>query len=104
MTYIQIPSSDIAASATFYEKVFGWSTQDRGSEEHTSFEDGAKRMIGAFVKNRSIAREPGILPYVYVDGIDAAIERVLAAGERSTGGRTPRMRCGQPECVTWPET
>jgi predicted enzyme related to lactoylglutathione lyase len=80
VTYMQIPATDVRASAAFYENVFGWTAQDRGSDSHLSFEDAATHMVGAFVTGRAIAGEPGILPYVYVDGVDAAIERVKAAG------------------------
>jgi predicted enzyme related to lactoylglutathione lyase len=80
VTYVQIPALDVRASAAFYARVFGWATHDRGDDAHLGFDDGAMHLSGAFVAGRAIAREPGILPYVYVDGIDAALERATAAG------------------------
>lgn len=80
VTYMQIPAADVRASAAFYAAVFGWQTQDRGSDAHLSFEDAATHMVGAFVTGRVIASEPGILPYIYVDSIDGTIEKARANG------------------------
>jgi|SRR5581483_5610061 len=80
VTYMQIPALDVRASAAFYARVFGWATHDRGGDAHMGFDDGATHLSGAFVTGRAIAREPGILPDVYVDGVDAALERATAAG------------------------
>ena len=35
-------------------------------------------MIGAWVTGRTISSEPGVLPYIYVHGIDATLEQVIA--------------------------
>lgn len=36
--YLEIPSSDIAGSAEFYKRVFGWNIRQRG-DGHTAFDD-----------------------------------------------------------------
>ena len=79
LSYIQIPAADTQASATFYNDVFGWEIRGDGSD-HLSFTDTTGDMIGAWITGRSISREPGVLPYIYVYGVDAALERVTAAG------------------------
>ena len=78
LSYIQIPAADAQISAAFYAAVFGWTIS--GSPEHVSFQDTSGELIGAFITNLAIATEPGILPYVYVQGLDAAIERIEARG------------------------
>lgn len=78
-TYIQIPAVDAEASADFYERVFGWTIRQRGTS-HVTFADGSGHVIGAFIGDRAISREPGILPYVYVTNIDDAVAAIKAHG------------------------
>ena len=80
LSYIQIPARNVAQSAAFYVRVFGWSDAGGDSPDHRSFSDAAGEMIGAWVTGRSIAAEPGVLPYIYVDGIDDTLARVEAEG------------------------
>ena len=79
LSYVQIPATDVRASAAFYELVFGWKVRG-GSANHLSFTDTTGDMIGAWVTGRAISREAGVLPYIYVHGLDAALERVTASG------------------------
>ena len=79
LSYVQIPALDVRASARFYESVFDWKSRGDGVN-HLSFTDATGDMIGAWVTGRAISREPGVLPYFYVHGIHAALERVAASG------------------------
>jgi predicted enzyme related to lactoylglutathione lyase len=79
ISYLEIPAVDIEQSADFYEVVFGWKIERRGSGR-ASFDDGTGAVIGRWETGRAIAREPGLLPYMYVDHIDDAIQRVIGAG------------------------
>ena len=79
LSYIQIPANNVQESARFYANVFGWQVRG-GSDNHLSFTDATGDMIGAWVTDRAISREPGVLPYIYVHGIDAALERIKASG------------------------
>lgn len=72
--YLQIPMSDVAASSSFYEHVFGWEIE--GS--HPSFE--APGLLGQFVDDRPAAPDGGLLAWISVDGIDEALASVEAAG------------------------
>ena len=78
LSYVQIPADDPLAAGAFYEAVFGWSI--RGDAQHLSFTDASGELIGAFVSGRAISRDPGILPYVSVADIDAAIDLIVARG------------------------
>lgn len=78
VSYLQIPAIDAEVSSAFYRDVFGWEL--RGTAEHRSFTDASGELIGAFIIDLAISREPGILPYIYVDGLDAAVERIKSHG------------------------
>ena len=79
LSYIQIPANNVRESARFYASVFGWKIRG-GSDDHLSFTDATGDMIGAWVTGRALSREAGVLPYIYVHGIDAAVERIRASG------------------------
>lgn len=78
VAYMRIPAADTAAAAAFYGDVFGWSIVS-DNQHHRSFADASGDLIGAFVT--SIAPStPGVLPYIYVEGIDAVVERITEQG------------------------
>lgn len=81
LSYLHLPALDVNRAASFYEAVFGWTIHNRDSRR-PGFEDGGKHVGGAWVTDQAISREPGLLAYIYVDDIDAALECVVAgAGE-----------------------
>lgn len=77
--YIEIPALDAQRSATFYEKVFGWNIRHRDTDR-PSFDDATGDISGAFVTGRSVSRVPGLLPYIWVDDIDATLKRAVENG------------------------
>jgi uncharacterized protein len=77
--YIEIPTTDIARSADFYKKVFGWKIRQRGNGS-TAFDDTTGQVSGTWVLGRSPVSQPGLLVYVMVDSVAATIEVVLANG------------------------
>ena len=79
LSYLHIPAVDVHQSAVFYEQVFGWTIRRRETD-HPGFDDGSGQVSGAWVTDQAISREPGLLPYIYVDRIDKAIERIKAQG------------------------
>jgi uncharacterized protein len=58
--------------------VFGWTV--RTDREDPSFEDGTGHVIGHFVADQPVAGEAGLRPYVFVEGLDETLERVVAQG------------------------
>lgn len=79
LSYMQIPAADTGVAAAFYRDVFGWSiTSDK--PDHRSFADTTGELIGAFVTSLPVVSEPGILPYIYVEGIDAIVESITSHG------------------------
>jgi predicted enzyme related to lactoylglutathione lyase len=79
LCYLEIPAVDAHASAAFYEKAFGWNIRHRESER-PSFDDATGDISGAFVAGRKASREPGLLPYIWVDDIKAVFAKCVANG------------------------
>jgi predicted enzyme related to lactoylglutathione lyase len=79
LSCLEIPAIDARQSATFYEKVLGWNLRWRDAGD-PHFEDATGHLIGRWVTGRAISRDPGFLPYIYVDCIDDAVARVVAHG------------------------
>jgi predicted enzyme related to lactoylglutathione lyase len=77
--YLEIPAADIARSADFYKKVFGWKIRRRG-DGSTAFDDTTGQVSGTWVLGRTPVSQPGLLVYVMVDSVAATIEVVLAHG------------------------
>jgi predicted enzyme related to lactoylglutathione lyase len=77
--YIEMPAADIARSAAFYQKVFGWQIRQRGDGQ-TAFDDGVGQVSGSWVRGRPPATDPGLLVYVMVDSVAATLEAIVAHG------------------------
>jgi uncharacterized protein len=78
VSYLRIPARDPRLLARFYETVFGWTV--RLEPKNPSFEDGSGHVIGHFMDSLPAAGEAGVLPYVFVDRVDDALQRALANG------------------------
>ncbi len=74
VSYLRIPAADPDRSAAFYRAVFGW---EAGGGRFT---DGSGLLIGHFMTDLPVAGQAGIIPYVYVPDIDAAVDRAGPAG------------------------
>jgi uncharacterized protein len=79
ISYLEIPAKDVRRSAAFYQQVFGWKPRGEDGEE-PKFSDRTGHLIGKWITGREISRRPGWLPYIYVDGIEEAVERVAPNG------------------------
>src|SRR5215470_5476570 len=77
--YIEMPATDVARSAEFYRAVFGWNIRQRG-DGATSFDDTTGEVSGAWVKGRPPATQPGLMVYIMVDSVEAAVNAVKAHG------------------------
>jgi uncharacterized protein len=77
--YIEIPATDIARSAEFYERVFGWNIRKRG-DGSTSFDDTTGEVSGAWVLGRPPASVPGLLVSIMVDSVATTIEAIVSRG------------------------
>jgi uncharacterized protein len=78
VSYLHIPATDRARSAEFYAAVFGWRLH--GDPEAPSFEDGTAHVIGRWVTDQAPTGDDGIRPYIYVESVQATLEKVTARG------------------------
>ena len=74
--YVEFTVHDLATTKTFYSAVFGWTFADYGPT-YTSFDDGK---IGGGFTTDGTPNPGGPLMVFYVANIDAALQRVKAAG------------------------
>jgi predicted enzyme related to lactoylglutathione lyase len=77
--YIEMPATDIARSADFYQRVFGWNIRKRG-DGSTAFDDTTGQVSGAWVLGRPSSAKPGLLFYIMVDSVAASVDTVVANG------------------------
>ena len=77
--YIEMPATDVARSAEFYGKVFGWNIRKRG-DSSVAFDDSVGQVSGTWVLGRRPAAEPGLLTYIMVDSVAATLEVIVANG------------------------
>jgi predicted enzyme related to lactoylglutathione lyase len=96
LCYVEIPAVDVHQSANFYEKVFGWNIRHRETDR-PSFDDAPGRVSGAWVTGRPISRDPGLLPYIWVDSIEETLERVASEGGHVVEAQHP----DQPGSTCW---
>jgi hypothetical protein len=91
--YIEIPAIDIALSADFYQRSFGWNIRRRG-DGSTAFDDGVEQVSGAWVLGRPPASTPGFMIYIMVDSVEATIDKIVANGGeivQPIGGDAPEI-------------
>ncbi len=77
--YIEMPATDVARSADFYKRVFGWNIRKRG-DGRTPFDATTGEGGGTGILGRSPASEPGLLFYVMVDSVAASVDAIIANG------------------------
>ncbi len=77
--YLEIPTADIARSADFYRKVFGWNVRQRG-DGSTAFDDSVGEVSGSWRLGRPPSSQPGLLVYIMVDSVAATLQAVVANG------------------------
>ena len=81
--YIEIPATDIARSAAFYQRAFGWSIRKRG-DGSTAFDDAVGEVSGSWVLGRPPATAPGLMVYIMVDSVAATLDLLVANGGEIT--------------------
>ena len=77
--YIEFPATDIARSAEFYKKVFGWDVRQRG-DGSTAFDDSVGEVSGTWVLGRPPATEPGLVLHIMVNDMTATLDEIVANG------------------------
>jgi len=91
--YIEMPATDIARSAEFYKRVFGWNIRTR-RDGSVAFDDTVGEVSGTWVIGRPPQAKPGLLFYIMVDSVPACIEVIVANGGeivQPIGGDAPEI-------------
>ena len=91
--YLEIPTTDIARSADFYSRVFGWKIRRRG-DGSVAFDDTTGQVSGSWVLGRPPAASPGLLVYVMVDSVAATLDAIVSNGGaivQPPGGDAPEI-------------
>lgn len=92
--YIEIPATDIARSAEFYSRTFGWQIRQSGGG-HTAFDDTTGQVSGMWVLGRPPASTPGLVISIMVD--DAEATAIVANG----GEIVQPIGKDAPEITAW---
>lgn len=77
--YIEIPTNNIAESASFYNKVFGWNIRTR-SDGSVAFDDTPYGVTGTWKLNRKPHTKSGLKIYIMVDDVAATLASIIANG------------------------
>ncbi|MDQ6759417.1 MAG: VOC family protein [Acidobacteriota bacterium] len=77
--YLELPATDIVRSSDFYRSVFDWNIRQRG-DGSTAFDDTTGQVSGSWVLGRPPASHPGLLVYIMVDSVAAALDVIVAHG------------------------
>jgi predicted enzyme related to lactoylglutathione lyase len=91
--YLEVPASNVAQSALFYAKVFGWRMRTRGNGTQ-AFDDVTGAVSGAFVVGRPASTNPGLLVYIMVDSVEDTCNTIEASGGtivQALGGDAPEL-------------
>ena len=85
LCYLEIPAPDLARAEAFYRQVFGWESQ-RSGDAYSMFHAGA--LDGGFDPTKKPVAEGGIVLYIQVADIPAALRAVSVAGGSTVKERT----------------
>ena len=91
--YLELPATDVEASAAFYRDVFGWELRRR-DDGALAFDDGVGEVSGTWVTGRPPMKDVGLLVYVMVDSVAGTMEAVTAKGGeivQPVGGDAPEI-------------
>jgi predicted enzyme related to lactoylglutathione lyase len=91
--YVEIPATDIARSADFYQRSFGWNIRTRG-DGAVAFDDGVGQVSGSWVLRRPPSTDSGFLIYIMVDSVATTMDAVVANGGvivQPIGGDAPEI-------------
>lgn len=83
--YFEMPSNDIAESAAFYQKGFGWKVRTRG-DGSVAFDDAVEEVSGTWVTGREPYTGSGLSIHIMVDDIDITMALIVENGGKVVEG------------------
>jgi len=78
LTYLEIPSRDVAQSAAFYAAVLGWTLDERGPGD-IRFSDDDAHLIGRWRREYEAGKD-NVVAYYTVPDVAAALARATLLG------------------------
>jgi predicted enzyme related to lactoylglutathione lyase len=87
--YLQIPAEDPERSAAFYASVFGWEIRRR-ADGAIAFDDGSGHVSGMWVTGHPPASDPGLIVWIRVANVGAALAAVEVHGGEVVMPLTPQ--------------
>lgn len=103
LSYLEMPAVDAWASATFYAKVVGWNVEGIDTDQ-PKFSDATGHLIGRWITGLAVVREPGLLPFIYVNDVREAVEAAVANRGEVVKALIPRETCSLRQSVIRPAT
>jgi predicted enzyme related to lactoylglutathione lyase len=94
--YLEIPALDIARSADFYSRAFGWALRPH-ADGTLAFDDTVGQVSGMWVLGRKPVGEPGLIVSIMVADAIAACDAIVAAGGTIVRPVDPNAR----EIIAW---
>ena len=89
--YIQIPTNNVAQSASFYKNVFGWNIRTR-TDGSIAFDDVTNGVSGSWIPERKPHTDSGLRIYIMVDDVATTLETIVANGGKvveAISGKSP---------------
>jgi predicted enzyme related to lactoylglutathione lyase len=81
VVHFEIPADDPERAGAFYAAVFSWDVDRWGPAEYWNLSTGEPPGVGVEgAMSRRTEEVPGVVVYVGVDDLDAALDRVKRAG------------------------
>jgi uncharacterized protein len=80
--WYELMTTDTAAAGAFYSNVVGWTTREVGAPPmpYTTFEVNGVGVAGMMTLPKDAGPMPAWIGYIHVPDVDAAVDRVVAAG------------------------
>lgn len=97
VVHFEIPIDDPDRASTFYHAVFGWEAQKWGPVQYWPLTTGQEPGIGPGAEGALTPRveaPEGVLVYVDVDDVDAALKTVADAGGTVVHAKSPIQSIG----------
>ncbi|USX54392.1 VOC family protein [Lentzea sp. HUAS12] len=91
VVHFEIPVDEPRRAAAFYRAVFGWQAQDWGGADYWPMATGEQPGVGPGAEGALTPRAEapeGVLVYVAVDDVDAAVKSAEHAGGSVVTGKT----------------
>ena len=82
IVYLELGATNVVRAAIFYMRVFDWQFSDPNQTTYSTFSSGDSGIGGGIYRTDTIKTGGGMVPYIYVEDIEASCARVVEEGGR----------------------